>query len=386
MIHYNGSIRSKLPQTDQSIFSLINQHAAKAGALNLSQGFPDFDMPEDLINRVHHYMKKGHNQYAPMPGHPGLLKKIAEKTKSLYGCKYDAEKEITITAGATQAIYAVIASLINEDDEVIIFTPAYDCYEPAIKLNGGKPVFVQLKLPDYCIDWEEVKKVINQKTRMIIINTPHNPTGTVLSKNDLSELEKIVKGTDIFVLSDEVYEHVVFDDNEHNSVMQSPELAAQSIVVSSFGKTYHCTGWKIGYCLAPENIMKEIRKAHQFIVFAVNTPIQYALADYMDKSSHYLKLGEFYQKKRDYFNGLLKNSKFEILPSAGTYFQLLRYDAISDMPDNEYALHLIKKYKIAAIPVSVFYHSKVENHVLRFCFAKEKETLKEAAEILNSVT
>ena len=310
MIQFNGSIRSKLPQTDQSIFSLINQHAAKAGALNLSQGYPDFGMPEDLITRVTHYMKKGYNQYAPMPGVPDLLNKISQKTKSLYGCKYDAEKEITVTAGATQAIYAIIASLINENDEVILFTPAYDCYEPSIKLNGGKPVFVQLKLPDYSIDWEEVKKIINQKTRMIIINTPHNPTGTILSKNDMMELEKIVKGTDIFVLSDEVYEHITFDDHQHHSVMQSPELASQSIIVSSFGKTYHCTGWKLGYCMAPEKIMKEIRKAHQFMVFAVNTPIQYAMADYLDKSAHYLQLGAQYQKKRDYFNGLLKDSKF----------------------------------------------------------------------------
>lgn len=385
MPNFTGSYRSKLPKVETSIFTQMSQLAVKESALNLSQGFPDFSCSPDLIELVNKYMKEGFNQYSHMAGYIGLREAISEKVKSLYNAYYNPETEITITAGGTQAIFTAIASCISEGDEVIIFTPAYDCFEPAIELNGGKPIFVQLSLPDYTIDWEFVKKVINQKTKMIIVNSPHNPTGNVLKEYDFVQLEKIVGNSDIIVLSDEVYEHIIFDGHIHQSAARFPNLANRSFIISSFGKTYHTTGWKVGYCLAPENLMKEFRKAHQYIVFAVNTPIQHALSEYLSRTEEFTGLSVFYQKKRDLFLQLISGSRFTFVPSGGTYFQLLKYKIISDESDVDFAIRLTKEKKIASIPVSVFYHKKVDEKVLRFCFAKDDDTLYRAAEILNSI-
>lgn len=379
---YPGLIKSKLPKVGTTIFTVMSQLAKEHQAINLSQGFPDFESSEELTALVNEAMKKGLNQYAPMAGVIELREQIAIKTEKSYKAIYHPETEITITAGATQAIYTAISAIITEGDEVIIFTPAYDCYEPAVELNGGKTVIVQLHAPEYKIDWNQVRKMINQRTKMIIINTPHNPTGTTLEKEDLVALEKLILNTDIVVLSDEVYEHIIFDNKKHQSVALFPKLAARSFIVSSFGKTFHNTGWKIGYCLAPENLMAEFRKAHQFIVFSVNTPVQYALAHYLKDENNYLTLSKFYQQKRDFFTDLIKPSKFEILPSKGTYFQLLSFKNISNEKDTEFAIKLTKKHKVAAIPVSVFYSQSVDEKILRFCVAKKEETLEKAAEIL----
>ena len=385
MPEFQGSYRSKLPRTGVTIFTEMSRLAAEQGAINLSQGFPDFSCSERLISSVEKHLRKGHNQYAPMEGLMSLREAVAEKIEDLYSAKYDPESEITITAGATQAIYTAIASVISEGDEVIIFTPAYDCYAPAIELNGGKPVYIQLSTPDYSIDWEQVKKVINQRTKMVILNTPHNPTGSILSMEDMMKLEKLISNSDIIVVSDEVYEHIIFDGYEHQSVARFPKLAQRSFIISSFGKTYHTTGWKLGYCLAPHNLMTEFRKAHQYIVFAVNTPLQHAYAEHLKLKDEYLKLGAFYQEKRDFFVKLLKGSNFTIRPASGTYFQLLGYEKITDEQDVEWSRELTIKKKIASIPVSVFYHKNVDEHVLRFCFAKNNDTLEKAAEILNKI-
>ena len=385
MPNYPSLIKSKLPKVGTTIFSVMSQLAAENNAINLSQGFPDFESSAELIGLVDDAMKKGLNQYAPMPGLMSLREQIAIKTEKLYGAQYHPESEITITAGATQAIYTAIAATIREEDEVIIFTPAYDCYEPAIELNGGKTVFVQMHAPDYSVNWDQVKKLITQRTKMIIINTPHNPTGTILEEADMLALEKIVSDTDIVLISDEVYEHIIFDGKQHQSASKFPGLAERSFIISSFGKTFHNTGWKMGYCIAPKNLMVEFRKAHQFIVFSVNTPMQHALAEYLKNENNYLILNDFYQGKRDLFTSLIKPSKFEVLPSAGTYFQLLRYKEISDEADSDFAIRLTKEHKIASIPVSVFYHQQVDEKVLRFCVAKKEETLHQAAEILNAI-
>jgi methionine aminotransferase len=320
-----------------------------------------------------------------MPGVIALREMISEKTEELYAAKYNPETEITITAGATQAIYTAISAVIREGDEVVVFEPAYDCYQPAIELNGGKTVYLQLKAPDYAIDWEQVKKVVNHRTKMIIINTPHNPTGSIMSADDMLMLEKLTLNTDIVIISDEVYEHIIFDGNVHQSVARFPKLAERSFIISSFGKTFHTTGWKIGYCIAPQVLMAEFRKVQQFLVFSCNTPIQYALAEFMKKKDSYLNLGNFYQAKRDYFIKQLKGSKFEIIPATGTYFQLLGYKKISKENDMSYAQRLTKEMKIASIPISTFYHERVDNKVLRFCFAKKEDTLDKAAEILCSI-
>ena len=382
MPNFSGTIHSKLPQLGTTIFTVMSKLSTDHKAINLSQGFPDFDSSEELIDLVNKYMQKGFNQYAPMPGLMSLREILAQKTEELYGAKYDPETEITITAGATQAIYTAIAALVREDDEVIIFEPAYDCYQPAIELNGGKTIYLQLKAPNYTIDFKELQKVFTHRTRMIIINTPHNPTGSVLSANDMKQLEKIVSGSDTVIISDEVYEHIIFDKNTHESVARYPKLAERSFIISSFGKTFHTTGWKVGYCVAPKNLMAEFRKVHQFLVFSVNTPIQHALAEYLKKRKNYLSLGSFYQEKRDYFIKLIKGSKFSFEPAAGTYFQLLNYNNITQEKDTEYATRLIKEAGIASIPISVFYHKPVDNKMLRFCFAKKNETLEKAAEIL----
>jgi len=382
MNKFKGTIRSKLQKQETSIFAVMSALAIEHKAINLSQGFPDFEISGKLIDLVRKYMRKGYNQYAPMIGIPELREQIALKVESMYGAHYDLEKEINITAGATQALHTVISAMINENDEVIVFEPAYDSYVPVIKMNGGIVRYSSLKYPDYNIDWQEVKKLISGRTRMIIINTPHNPSGSVLSSKDLETLNKLTRNTDILVLSDEVYEHLIFDRLKHKSVCRYPELVQRSFVVGSFGKTFHATGWKMGYVLAPENLMAEFRKVHQFVVFACNTPVQYAIAEYMQDKTTYEDLGFFYQKKRDYFSELIKDSRFKILPSFGTYFQLLDYSNISDEPEMEFAIRLTSEYKLASIPVSVFYHKKDDNKVLRFCFAKKEKTLDKAANIL----
>jgi len=378
-------MNTKLPNTKTSIFAVMSQMANEHNAINLSQGFPDFDVSPKLIELVHKNMKLGNNQYAPMPGVMALREIISEKTEKLTGQYYNPETEITVTAGATQALYTIITALIHEGDEVIVFEPVYDSYVPAIELCGGTPVFLQLKKPNFTIDWNEVQKIINSKTKMIIINSPHNPTGATINEDDIKKLEKIIAGTNILLLSDEVYEHIIFDKKKHYSFAGSKKLAKQSIVVSSFGKTFHTTGWKTGYCVAPKEIMNEIRKVHQFVVFAVNTPLQYAMAEYLKDESVYLELGDFYQEKRDYFINLVKDSKFKLIPAQGTYFQVLDYSAISDKNDMDFAEYLTKEYKIASIPVSAFYHDKNKDKFLRFCFAKGNETLERAAEKLNSL-
>jgi len=360
--------------------------ANECQAINLSQGFPNFETSDELISLVHHYMKKGMNQYAPMQGILPLRERIAEKMEERYGTRYQPDSEITITSGGTQAIYTAIASVIHEGDEVIIIEPAYDCYAPAIELNGGSPVYVQLKTPGHTIDWDAVKKVITGRTRMIMINTPHNPTGAVMTANDMKELEHITSGTDILVLSDEVYEHIIFDGMQHESVCRYPGLAERSFVIFSFGKTYHTTGWKMGYCLAPSALSAEFRKVHQFMVFCANTPIQYALADYMKRKEKYDELPNFYEQKRNYFMDLIKGSRFKWKPASGSYFQLLDYSAITDERDTEFAKRMTKEFGVASIPVSVFYHESIDNKLLRFCFAKTNETLEQAAERLLKVS
>jgi len=378
-------IRSKLPQVGTTIFSVMSALAKEEGALNLSQGFPDFSGSPRLIALVDEHMRRGNNQYAPMPGLPALRERLAEKMHKLYGNAVNPDTEITITAGGTQALYTAINALVHEGDEVILFEPAYDSYAPAVIMAGGKPVFATLEFPDYHINWSQVKKLVSQRTRMIIINTPQNPSGSIWSAKDMKELEKITKGSDIIILSDEVYEHLVFDKAKHESVLSYPSLWERSMAIYSFGKSYHHTGWKIGYAIGPEALMKEFRKVHQFLVFSVNTPMQYALADYLAESDDYVELSHFYQEKRDLFVKALAASRFQILPSKGTYFQLLGYDKISDEADTAYAVRLTKAHKIASIPLSVFYHEKTDNKVLRFCFAKSKDTLLKAAEILSKV-
>lgn len=385
MPRFSGTISSKLPRAGTTIFTVMSKLANEHNAINLSQGFPDFECPPELVQAVSKAMRAGHNQYAPMPGLVSLREMIAQKTEELYGAKYDPETEITVTAGATQAIYTAIAAIIREGDEVIMFEPAYDCYEPAIELNGGKAIYLRLKAPDYGIDWNEVKKVVNHRTRMIIVNTPHNPTGAVLGEADMKQLEKLTKNTDIIVLADEVYEHIIFDGRRHESVARYSGLAERSFIISSFGKTFHTTGWKMGYCLAPKELMTEFRKVHQFLVFSCNTPAQHGITAFLKNKNHYLGLGAFYQEKRDKFNSLIKGSRFTLVPSPGTYFQLLSYDNITKEKDTDYAVRLIKENGVAAIPISVFYHKPVYDNMLRFCFAKRDETLEKAAEVLNKI-
>ena len=385
MPKFQQTVISKLPNASTSIFSVMSKLAFEQNAINLSQGYPDFPSSPELINLVTNAMKKGYNQYAPMPGIMQLREVISEKIATLYGTTYDPETEITITAGATQAIYTIISALVQKDDEVIIFAPAYDCYVPTIRLNGGKTVEIELRSPEFKVDWHKVKNAVSERTKMIIINTPHNPTGTVLRKEDMIALKNVVKDTGIVILSDEVYEHIIFDGEKHQSVAILPELAERSFIVASFGKTFHNTGWKMGYCAGPKELMAEFRKTHQFNVFSVNHPIQRALAEYMRTPEKYLSLSDFYQKKRDYFLNAVKDSKFSFTPSTGTYFQLLGYEDISDEKDTEIAIRLTKELKVASIPVSVFYNKRLDNKVLRFCFAKSEETIKRGADVLNQI-
>lgn len=385
MSSFKGVIKSKLPSAGTTIFAIMSGLANECGAINLSQGFPNFDVSAKLIELVNQSMKKGFNQYAPMPGILPLRERISEKMQNLYGANYNPDTEITITAGGTQAIYTAITALIHEGDEVIVFEPAYDSYVPAIELAGGIPVHVHLQPPNYKINWEEIKRLINPRTKMILINSPQNPTGTILEEEDLIKLEKLVHGTDIIILSDEVYEHIIFENKKHQSVARFPNLAERSLVVFSFGKTFHATGWKCGYCIGPANLMKEFRKVHQFMVFSVNTPLQYALAEFMQDKNNYSGIENFYEEKRNYFRKLMEGSLFKVLPCYGSYFQLLDYSALSREKDTDYAIRLTKENGVASIPVSVFYNEPVDHHLLRFCFAKDNSTLEQAAEKLLKV-
>ncbi|MEW7289227.1 methionine aminotransferase [Aquimarina sp. 2304DJ70-9] len=378
-------IHSKLPEVNTTIFTVMSQLASKYDAINLSQGFPNFDASPKLIDLVHQGMQKGYNQYAPMPGLMSLREVIANKTNTLYSGTYHPDTEVTITSGATQAIFTIISAFINPGDEVIIFKPAYDSYEPSVRLFGGTIVPVQLSAPDFKVNWQEVASKITSKTKMVIINSPHNPSGSVLSKEDMLQLEKLLKDTDIILLSDEVYEHIIFDGQQHQSAALFPGLAERAFITASFGKTFHTTGWKMGYCIAPKALMIEFRKVHQFNVFCSNHPMQYGLAEYLKTPENYLSLPDFYQKKRDLFLSLIKDSRFTFSPAAGTYFQVLDYSAITDEGDVAFAERLTKEHKLASIPVSVFNLHQQDDHVLRFCFAKTEDTLKRAAEILCNI-
>jgi methionine aminotransferase len=375
-------IASKLPNVGTTIFTVMSRLAQEHNAINLSQGFPDFDCAKALRDLVTKYINAGLNQYPPMAGVMRLRERITEKVEALYGAKYDPEHEVTVTPGATYGIFTAVATLIRPGDEVILFEPAYDSYAPSVEVNGGVPIYVQLRYPDYSIDWQQVQRAITPKTRMILINTPNNPTASVLSGEDMRMLEGMLRGTDIVVVSDEVYEHIVFDGHQHQSVARFPGLAERSFVVSSFGKTYHVTGWKMGYVLAPKELMSEFRKVHQFNVFVTNGPLQYALAEYMENRDAYLSLAAFYQKKRDFFLQGVQASRFKPLPSRGTFFQNLAYDAVSDERDTDLAIRLTKERGVASIPVSAFYRQPPPHKVLRFCFAKSEETLARGAEIL----
>ncbi len=379
---FEGTLNSKLPKTGTSIFAVMSALANEHKAINLSQGFPDFPISEELIDLVNHYMKKGFNQYAPMPGISELRKGISQMFVKNHGVKYNPETEINITAGATQALYTVISAFVKDGDEVIIFEPAYDSYAPAVKINGGIVKYSALKFPDFTPNWDEIPRMITHRTKMIIINTPQNPTGSVWTKEDMKNLERLTNGTDIVVLSDEVYEHLIFDGLEHESACRFPELAKRTYIVGSFGKTFHATGWKTGFVLAPEKLMTEFRKVHQFVVFAANTPVQHAIADFIGNEKNYKGLPGFYQQKRDFFAEALKKSRFKIIPCHGTYFQLLDYSDISDKNEMDFAKQLVEEHGIASVPVSPFYHKNDDNKVLRFCFAKQEKTLKKAAEIL----
>lgn len=351
-------------------------------AINLSQGFPDFPVSQKLIDGIYHYMNIGRNQYPPMPGVPELRKNIAKKIHATYGLNVDMDEEVTVTAGAIEAINSTITAFVNIGDEVIIIDPAYDAYAPIIELNGAKTISVPLRSSDFSIDWDQVKDRVSSKTRMIIINSPHNPTGSIISRSDIDILAEITRYTNILVLSDEVYEHIVFDGEIHQSMLWIEELRQRSIVTYSFGKTFHATGWRIGYVVAPPYLTKEIRKVHQYMAFVAHTPTQLAIADYLENPAHYETVSDFYQPKRDFFLKLMESSRFEATPCKGTYFQLMSYKNISDRPDTEMAEWLTKKHGVASIPISVFYEDRQDNKMLRFCFAKGEETLQQAAEIL----
>jgi methionine aminotransferase len=375
-------LASRLPDIGTSIFAVMSRLSQEQGAINLSQGFPDFDVPCELVDLVAKAMRDGHNQYAPMPGILPLREAIAGTIGTTYGRETNPESEITVTAGATEALFSTIAALVGPGEEVILFDPAYDSYDPAIRLNGGVPVHIALGIPGFSIDWEAVRARINARTKMIIVNNPHNPTGTVLAEADLDALEAIAVEHGLFVLSDEVYERIVFDGLPHRSVLARPALADRSVAVFSFGKTFHATGWKAGYAVASAALTREIRKTHQFVTYSVNTPVQTALAAYMADPSHYLGLAAFYQRKRDHFLSLLAGSSFEPFPCGGSYFQLVSYRKLSDRPDVEMAEWLTRVHKVASIPLSPFYGDGTDPRLLRFCFAKNEETLNRAGEIL----
>lgn len=375
-------IDSRFPGMGTTIFTVMSRMAVECGAVNLSQGFPDFQAEPALFEGAYKHMLAGRNQYPPMAGVPELRQAIVDKVAALYGAHFDVESEVTVTAGATQAIFTAIAAFVRPGDEVIVFEPVYDSYVPAINTVGGTALFAQLKFPDYAPDWAQVAQLISPRTRMIIINSPHNPTGSLLTAADLDQLAILTRDTNIVVLSDEVYEHILFDGEQHASACGHAELAKRSIVVSSFGKTYHITGWKIGYVVGPAALMAEFRKVHQFNVFTVHTPSQLALADYMGDAFRHLALAAFYEKKRGFFRRLLAETPFELLPCRGTYFQLASYAGISDLPDRAFAEWMTREVGVAVIPVSAFYANGRDDKVVRFCFAKSEETLNSAAERL----
>jgi methionine aminotransferase len=376
---------SKLPDTGTTIFTVMSQLAIENNAINLGQGFPDFAMSEELIALVNKAMLDGHNQYTHTNGLLLLREKLAAKTEKLYGNSINPHTDITITPGGTYAIYTALTSFLQKNDEVIVFEPAYDSYIPNIIINGAKPVLVQLQYPDYSIPWDEVKNKITPKTKAVIINSPHNPTGRVLSENDIEELKSIVQNTNIIVVSDEVYEHLIFDDIPHRSMLRYPELMEKSFVCFSFGKTYTCTGWKMGYCISPAALMKEFRKVHQFNCFSCASFVQYAMAEFLDNEEAYLALGKFIQRKRDYLHNLMKQTGFTAIPSHGSYFQCYGYKDISEENDMDFATRLTKEVGVTTIPLSSFYQSKKDDKVLRFCFAKKEETLRLAAERLSNL-
>jgi methionine aminotransferase len=379
------NVTSKLPKVGTTIFTTMSNLSRQHNALNLSQGFPNFDVDEKLTKLVKNAMNGAYNQYAPMLGAIQLRESIVNKIAYLYKTDYDVDGEVVITSGATQALFSAISAFVRKDDEVISFKPAYDAYEPTVELQGGKVVPIQLHHPHYKVDWKEVAEKITSKTKMIVVNTPQNPCGTTFSKEDMLELQRLTTDTNIIVLSDEVYEHMVFDGEQHQSVCRFTELKKRSLITASFGKTFHATGWKMGYCLGPKELMKEFIKVHQFTIYSVNHPVQMGLAEYMKHEEHYIHLSEFYQEKRDFFLSAIQSSRFSFVPSQATYFQLLDYSAISDEGDVDFARRLTEEFKIASIPLSVFNENQVDFKALRFCFAKTEETLSQAAEILNKI-
>jgi methionine aminotransferase len=378
-------IHSKLPQVGTTIFTIMSSLASELQAINLGQGFPDYPMSEQLIDLVSQAMRQGHNQYVPMQGYLPLREAIAEKINFLYQMPVDPGTDITITPGGTYAIYTALTTVLQPGDEVIVFEPAYDSYLPNIEINGAKAILIDLSFPTYQIDWQEVKRKITDKTRVILLNSPHNPTGAVLSAQDIEQLRSLVKGTNILIVSDEVYEHLIFDQRIHQSMLRYPDLLERSFVCFSFGKVYHCTGWKMGYCVSTPALMKEFRKVHQFNCFSCNSPTQVALSHFLQVKESYLTLGKFMQQKRDYFQQLMAATKFTPLPSHGSYFQIYGYDRISQESDTDFAIHLTRQCGVASIPVSVFYQSGKDDHVVRFCFAKKNQTLEAAAEKLMKI-
>ena len=375
-------IHSKLPNAGTTIFTVMSVLAAQHNAINLGQGFPDYPMSEELIALVNEAMKKGNNQYVHMNGYIPLREALAEKVEYLYTTKINPDSQITITPGGTYAIYTALTTILQPGDEVIVFEPAYDSYIPGIELNGAKTVTIQLHFPDYSIDWNEVKSKISERTRAIIINSPHNPTGSVLTQNDIEQLRILTKGTNIIIISDEVYEHLIFDGKKHESILKYPDLLERSFVCFSFGKVYHCTGWKLGYCVSSEFLMKEFRKIHQFNCFTCDTPKQVALSQFLKNRESYLELGSFLQTKRDHFQQLMQQTKLKPLPTYGSYFQVYSYKDLSDESEKDFAIRLTKEQGVATIPVSAFYADEINNGVLRFCFSKKEETLEAAVERL----
>ena len=378
-------LESKLPSVGTTIFTVMSKLAADIGAINLSQGFPDFDTDPALVDAVARHMREARNQYAPMQGVPALRQAIAAKYEAFHDRRYEPDTEVTVTSGGTEAIFDAVAAVVRAGDEVIVLEPCYDSYVPAIELSGGVPVVVALQLPDYRVDWDAVRRVVTTKTRLIIINSPHNPTGSIFTLDDIRELTAVVTGTDILIVSDEVYEHIIFDGAQHESMARHPELAERSFIIGSFGKTYHVTGWKVGYAVAPTALTAEFRKVHQFVTFATNTPVQHALADALGTLDGLRELAPFYQAKRDLFLRLMQGSRFQPLPCRGSYFQLMDYSAISDEPDAEFAIRVTKEYGVASIPTSPFLYTSNAPKVVRFCFAKKDETLEAAAARLRAV-
>ncbi len=377
--------QSKLPQVGTTIFTVMSALATKAKAINLGQGFPDFPMNGELVELVAKAMRDGYNQYAPMPGHLPFRETLADKIENLYAHRVNPDTEITVTAGGTYAIYTAFTTILSKGDEVIVFEPAYDSYIPNILVNDAVPVTIPLEYPSYNIDWEKVRAAKTERTKAIILNSPHNPTGAVLSPEDIEELRKLVHGTNIFIVSDEVYEHIILDGLPHCSILRYPDLFERSFVCFSVGKVFHCTGWKQGYCVAPEWLTTEFRKVHQFNAFSCFTPTQVALAAFLKEPAHYMSLPDFMQKKRDLFQDLMSATRFKALPTHGSYFQIYSYKEISDLPDDEFAKNLVAQHGVAAIPVSAFYQSGKDDKVVRFCFAKKEDTLREAVEKLRQV-